>query len=242
MEESCWWVALVSFAIWWTTIILLSSRALIANLFRFAGDTPGDYTDLKLSNPDISVEDGTLSINNIQKTNEGYYLCEAVNGIGSGLSAVILISVQGISNFPEISHLVAISGEFCTSCSLAVILQPLRNLRSNCETRLPVAGSRLCCNARHKERNRLAFYGTWTTRDWTRRAILVTLFAKRFWLMECCPTWASNEPREPIPHCSPAWPRTPSAATTPALIWSYKVGLQLHVHQLIFLDCLKLLM
>lgn len=60
-----------------------------------AGDTPGDYTDLKLSNPDISVEDGTLSINNIQKTNEGYYLCEAVNGIGSGLSAVILISVQG---------------------------------------------------------------------------------------------------------------------------------------------------
>lgn len=61
-----------------------------------SGDTPGDYTDLKLSNPDISVEDGTLSINNIQKTNEGYYLCEAVNGIGSGLSAVILISVQGI--------------------------------------------------------------------------------------------------------------------------------------------------
>lgn len=60
-----------------------------------AGDTPGDYTDLKLSNPDISVEDGTLSINNIQKTNEGYYLCEAVNGIGAGLSAVIFISVQG---------------------------------------------------------------------------------------------------------------------------------------------------
>ncbi|XP_076672545.1 Down syndrome cell adhesion molecule 1 isoform X48 [Andrena cerasifolii] len=66
---------------------------------RAAGDTPGDYTDLKLSNPDISVEDGTLSINNIQKTNEGYYLCEAVNGIGSGLSAVILISVQAPPHF-----------------------------------------------------------------------------------------------------------------------------------------------
>ncbi|KAK0076008.1 hypothetical protein PV325_006019 [Microctonus aethiopoides] len=65
---------------------------------RAAGDTPGDYTDLKLNNPDISVEDGTLSINNIQKTNEGYYLCEAVNGIGSGLSAVILISVQAHNN------------------------------------------------------------------------------------------------------------------------------------------------
>lgn len=43
----------------------------------------------------MKVEDGTLTIANIQKTNEGYYLCEAVNGIGSGLSAVILISVQG---------------------------------------------------------------------------------------------------------------------------------------------------
>lgn len=62
-----------------------------------AGDTPGDYKDLKPNNPNIKVEDGTLTINNIQKTNEGYYLCEAVNGIGSGLSAVILISVQGMS-------------------------------------------------------------------------------------------------------------------------------------------------
>lgn len=61
------------------------------------GDTPGDYIDLKPNNPNIKVEDGTLTINNIQKTNEGYYLCEAVNGIGSGLSAVILISVQGMS-------------------------------------------------------------------------------------------------------------------------------------------------
>lgn len=59
------------------------------------GDTPGDYKDLKPNNPNVKVEDGTLTINNIQKTNEGYYLCEAVNGIGSGLSAVILISVQG---------------------------------------------------------------------------------------------------------------------------------------------------
>lgn len=61
----------------------------------FLGDTPGDYKDLKMNNPDIKVEDGTLFINNIQKSSHGYYLCEAVNGIGSGLSAVIMISVQG---------------------------------------------------------------------------------------------------------------------------------------------------
>lgn len=65
-------------------------------LFFFSGVSPGDYKDFKPNNPDIKVEDGTLTINNIQKTNEGYYLCEAVNGIGSGLSAVILISVQGM--------------------------------------------------------------------------------------------------------------------------------------------------
>ncbi|XP_060803952.1 cell adhesion molecule Dscam2 isoform X9 [Amyelois transitella] len=66
---------------------------------RAEGDTPGDYKDLKPNNPNVKVEDGTLSIANIQKTNEGYYLCEAVNGIGSGLSAVILISVQAPPQF-----------------------------------------------------------------------------------------------------------------------------------------------
>ncbi|XP_073949185.1 Down syndrome cell adhesion molecule 1 isoform X9 [Choristoneura fumiferana] len=66
---------------------------------RAGGDTPGDYKDLKPNNPNVKVEDGALNIANIQKTNEGYYLCEAVNGIGSGLSAVILISVQAPPQF-----------------------------------------------------------------------------------------------------------------------------------------------
>lgn len=64
------------------------------------GDTPGDYKDLKAEN-NIRVEDGTLVIENIQKPNEGYYLCEAINGIGSGLSAVILVNVQAPPEFAE---------------------------------------------------------------------------------------------------------------------------------------------
>ena len=56
---------------------------------------PGDYKDLRPNNPDIRVEEGTLLLNNIQKSSEGYYMCEAVNNIGSGLSAVVMISVQG---------------------------------------------------------------------------------------------------------------------------------------------------
>lgn len=66
-----------------------------------SGNSPGDYKDIKDLKPgsdDIKVDEGTLSIHNIQKNHEGHYLCEAVNGIGSGLSAVITISVQGKLN------------------------------------------------------------------------------------------------------------------------------------------------
>lgn len=69
------------------------------------GNSPGDYKDIKDLKPgsdDIKVDEGTLSIHNIQKTHEGHYLCEAVNGIGSGLSAVITISVQGSLIFLKI--------------------------------------------------------------------------------------------------------------------------------------------
>lgn len=88
MEAGCWYAIILHI----TSGNISRYKCIVVYI---AGDTPGDYKDLKLSNPDISIEDGTLSINNIQKTNEGYYLCEAVNGIGAGLSAVILISVQG---------------------------------------------------------------------------------------------------------------------------------------------------
>ncbi|XP_055535113.1 cell adhesion molecule Dscam2 isoform X11 [Wyeomyia smithii] len=65
------------------------------------GDTPGEYKDLRSNDSSIRVEEGSLFINNIQKSNEGYYLCEAINGIGSGLSAVILITVQAPPEFTE---------------------------------------------------------------------------------------------------------------------------------------------
>jgi Down syndrome cell adhesion protein 1 len=58
------------------------------------GSTPNDYRDIR-SNNYVRIEDGTLSIGNIQKSSEGYYLCEASNGIGVELSAVIFVNVQG---------------------------------------------------------------------------------------------------------------------------------------------------
>ncbi|XP_071522341.1 cell adhesion molecule Dscam1 [Panulirus ornatus] len=65
-----------------------------------AGRIPGDYRDLGVSNPNVKVtDDGTLQISNIQKSHEGYYLCEASNGIGAGLSTVIYVRVQAPPQF-----------------------------------------------------------------------------------------------------------------------------------------------
>nr|ACZ26466.1 Down syndrome cell adhesion molecule [Penaeus vannamei] len=65
-----------------------------------AGHTPGDYRDLDVNNPNIKVtDDGTLHISSIQKSHEGYYLCEANNGIGAGLSTVIYVRVQAPPQF-----------------------------------------------------------------------------------------------------------------------------------------------
>nr|XP_027209811.1 Down syndrome cell adhesion molecule-like protein Dscam2 [Penaeus vannamei] len=64
------------------------------------GHTPGDYHDLDVNNPNIKViDDGPLHISSIQKSHEGYYLCEASNGVGAGLSTVIYIRVQAPSQF-----------------------------------------------------------------------------------------------------------------------------------------------
>jgi hypothetical protein len=45
------------------------------------------------------ADDGTLHLHNIQKSSEGYYLCEATNDIGAGLSAVTFINVQAPPQF-----------------------------------------------------------------------------------------------------------------------------------------------
>lgn len=40
-------------------------------------------------------ENGSLIIYNTQRTDAGYYLCQANNGIGPGLSKVIKLTVHG---------------------------------------------------------------------------------------------------------------------------------------------------
>jgi hypothetical protein len=44
---------------------------------------------------DGSLKNGTLLIEDVKEENEGYYMCEANNGIGASLSAVVFLTVNG---------------------------------------------------------------------------------------------------------------------------------------------------
>ncbi|XP_070509703.1 cell adhesion molecule Dscam1 isoform X3 [Chironomus tepperi] len=63
------------------------------------GNTPGDYKDF-LFEPNIILKtNGSLLFKKITKTSQSYYLCEAKNGIGSGVSKVIFLKVNVPAHF-----------------------------------------------------------------------------------------------------------------------------------------------
>jgi hypothetical protein len=43
-----------------------------------------------------SLKNGTLLIEDVKEEDEGYYMCEANNGIGASLSAVVFLRVNGV--------------------------------------------------------------------------------------------------------------------------------------------------
>lgn len=57
-------------------------------------EQPGEYKDLFESNVQ-QYQNGSLNFTNISKDNEGQYLCEAKNNIGTGVSKVIFLKVNG---------------------------------------------------------------------------------------------------------------------------------------------------
>lgn len=61
---------------------------------RASGKKPGNYQDI--SYQDFGIHpDGSLVFGRVQEDHEGFYLCEAVNGIGPGLSKVVHLMVNG---------------------------------------------------------------------------------------------------------------------------------------------------
>jgi hypothetical protein len=52
---------------------------------------PLDYADGRT----VLTSNGSLVIQSVGPKDEGYYLCRATNGIGSGLSKVVSLAVNG---------------------------------------------------------------------------------------------------------------------------------------------------
>jgi hypothetical protein len=56
---------------------------------------PGEYKEL-LYEPSVNFyRNGSLEFLHISKDSEGYYLCEAKNEVGTGVSKVIFLKVNG---------------------------------------------------------------------------------------------------------------------------------------------------
>ncbi|KAK9708583.1 Immunoglobulin I-set domain [Popillia japonica] len=63
------------------------------------GSQPGEYKDFLFEPHVHQYQNGTLSFTHVSKDNEGQYLCEAKNNIGSGVSKVIFLKVNAPAHF-----------------------------------------------------------------------------------------------------------------------------------------------
>ncbi|XP_018406582.1 PREDICTED: Down syndrome cell adhesion molecule-like protein Dscam2 [Cyphomyrmex costatus] len=71
---------------------------------RGSGKKPGNYHDIASHEHmhDLSIHsNGSLVFGRVQEDHEGFYLCEAVNGIGAGLSKVVYLTVNVPAHFVE---------------------------------------------------------------------------------------------------------------------------------------------
>ena len=60
------------------------------------GRQPSEYQDLSIHNRGVQIfTNGTLLIYPAMREHQGQYLCEATNGVGAGLSAVVNLVVHG---------------------------------------------------------------------------------------------------------------------------------------------------
>ncbi|XP_049817554.1 Down syndrome cell adhesion molecule-like protein Dscam2 [Aethina tumida] len=65
------------------------------------GEQPGEYKDF-LYEPNVQqYQNGSLNFMHISKENEGQYLCEAKNNIGTGVSKVIFLKVNAPAHFAQ---------------------------------------------------------------------------------------------------------------------------------------------
>lgn len=61
-------------------------------------ELPSDFKPINSNGHLRPYENGSLAIHNAHKSDSGFYMCAASNGIGPGISKVIKITVNGESN------------------------------------------------------------------------------------------------------------------------------------------------
>lgn len=84
----------------------LTNYRILCDVFtgKAIGATPGEYKDF-LYEPNVSLDaNGTLHFKKVSKDAQGHFLCEAKNNIGTGVSKVIFLKVNG--NFIHFQTLV----------------------------------------------------------------------------------------------------------------------------------------
>lgn len=66
-------------------------------MYALSGEPSDEYRDLSYSKSDgiETYANGTLFIPNVQQSHDGYFLCQAKNEIGAGLSKLIRLTVHG---------------------------------------------------------------------------------------------------------------------------------------------------
>lgn len=66
------------------------------------GSLPGEYKDF-LYEPNVSLDaNGSIHFTKITKESQGHFLCEAKNNIGTGVSKVIFLKVNGKFNYKNV--------------------------------------------------------------------------------------------------------------------------------------------
>jgi len=58
------------------------------------GSKAGDYEELRERTYTKILNNGTLLLQHVKEDREGFYLCHASNGIGSGLGKVVQLKVN----------------------------------------------------------------------------------------------------------------------------------------------------
>ncbi len=59
-------------------------------------EPPSEFKSITSNSHLRPYENGSLAVHNAQKSDSGYYMCAATNGIGAGLSKVIKLTVNGM--------------------------------------------------------------------------------------------------------------------------------------------------